>query len=169
MDIIKLRNDYLKKINKSASELNRRLEFLNEINNTISHNNMIGGAGDNLIRPAQPAAAAVNVDEIITRNNLTVEEIKKEIIRMKAIHSQTLTRVTTLEATNSAANMSINLLNDQISKLKSSAATLSSSQDNNKAQIAQLQTENKKYMESINKLTSFVNSSVEGIQSEIRK
>jgi hypothetical protein len=44
MDIIKLKIDYLKKINKTTFELNRRLSFLNEINNSIYQNNMIGGS-----------------------------------------------------------------------------------------------------------------------------
>lgn len=84
MDIIKLRNDYLKKINKSASELNRRLVFLNEINNKISHNNMVGGSDERVVRPDP-----VNVDEIMKRNNVTTEQIINLIKSMKATHSET--------------------------------------------------------------------------------
>jgi hypothetical protein len=147
MDIIKLRNDYLKKINKTASELNRRLSFLNEINNTISHNNMIGGAVDNLNRPSQSVArdnlvrptqqAAVDVDEIIARNNISTEQIIDLIKKMKATHSDTSKEVIRLRESINISKEAINLL----------------------------ETENGKYIKNINQLSGFINN----IGTELRK
>jgi len=146
MDIIKLRNDYLKKINKTASELNRRLSFLNEINNTISHNNMIGGALDNLNRPShsvasdnlvRPVQPAVDVDEIIARNNISTEQIIDLIKRMKATHSETSKEVIRLRESINISKEAINLL----------------------------ETENGKYIKNINQLSGFINN----IGAELRK
>lgn len=134
MDIFKLRNDYLKKINKTASELNRRLEFLNKINNTISHNNMIGGAAN-----SEP----INVKKVISENTTTVNEIKVSLQKMKQEQQD--------------AKKMIDALNIQSENLKKSVSVYDGS-------VAKLEEENKRLNASIRELTEFLNTNMSDIR-----
>ncbi len=206
MDVIKLRNDYLKKINKTASELNRRLSFLNEINNTISQNNMIGGSKPTYSNAAQsgskpqtgPQTAAqsgsqtaaqsgsqtaaqsgsrsqtaasgpIDVEQIIRNNSVTVEQIKALIIDMKTKHQATSSKVATLESASTEAAKTIALLNQEKLKLEESLKNLSTSQGGTSQEINRLKEENQRYMDSIRRLSDFVNSGVSSIKSELEK
>jgi chromosome segregation ATPase len=198
MDVIKLRNDYLKKINKTASELNRRLSFLNEINNTISQNNMIGGsskpastgtsysnavksqiaAQTGLKTAAQTgpqtaaqstASGSIDVEQIIRNNSDTVKTIKDLIIDMKAEHQATSLKVVALESASAESAKTITLLNQQKNKLESQLNTLSTSQDGTTQEISKLREENQRYMDSIRRLSDFVNSNVSSIRNELTK
>jgi hypothetical protein len=84
-------------------------------------------ARDNLVRPVQPA---VDVDEIIARNNISTEQIIDLIKRMKATHSETSKEVIRLRESINISKEAINLL----------------------------ETENGKYIKNINQLSGFINN-----------
>lgn len=196
MDVIKLRNDYLKKINKTASELNRRLSFLNEINNTISQNNMIGGSKpastgtsySNAVKPQiaaqtgpktaaqtgpqsaqSTASGSINVDEIIRNNTVSIEQIKGLIIDMKAKHQATSLKVVALESASAESAKTIALLTQQKNELESQLNTITTSQGGTTQEISKLREENQRYMDSIRRLSDFVNSNVSSIRNELTK
>lgn len=204
MDVIKLRNDYLKKINKTASELNRRLSFLNEINNTISQNNMIGGSKpastgtsySNAVKPQiaaqtgpktaaqtgpqtaaqtgpqsaqSTASGSINVDEIIRNNTVSIEQIKGLIIDMKAKHQATSSKVVALESASAESAKTIALLTQQKNELESQLNTITTSQGGTTQEISKLREENQRYMDSIRRLSDFVNSNVSSIRNELTK
>ncbi len=204
MDVIKLRNDYLKKINKTASELNRRLSFLNEINNTISQNNMIGGSKpastgtsySNAVKPQiaaqtgpktaaqtgpqtaaqtgpqsaqSTASGSINVDEIIRNNTVSIEQIKGLIIDMKAKHQATSLKVVALESASAESAKTIALLTLQKNELESQLNTITTSQGGTTQEISKLREENQRYMDSIRRLSDFVNSNVSSIRNELTK
>ena len=147
MDIFKLRNDYLKKINKTASELNRRLAFLNEINNKISHNNMVGGG-------------LPDVKAVINKNNLTVDQIKKSIIAMKQQQTDTNATIVAMKQQQADTKGTILRLESEIANLKTNVA------DGN-GSIAALKAENGKLEESINLLITSLNTTTSEIKSEL--
>ncbi len=213
MDVIKLRNDYLKKINKTASELNRRLSFLNEINKTISQNNMIGGSSkpastgtsySNAVKPQiaaqtgpktaaqtgpktaaqtgpqtaahtgpqsaqSTASGSINVDEIIRNNTVSIEQIKGLIIDMKAKHQATSLKVVALESASAESAKTIALLTLQKNELESQLNTITTSQGGTTQEISKLREENQRYMDSIRRLSDFVNSNVSSIRNELTK
>ncbi len=191
MDIIKLRTNYLKKINETASELNRRLSFLNEINNTISQNNMIGGS---LKTPAGTARTTgttnsnsaaggmmtsrstgslptgdIDVNSIIATNTSSIEEIKRLITQMKTKYNNTEADLKLLQADSVKTAELINQLTAEKLKLQASINTVSSTQSDNETTINKLKEENKRYMDSIRRLSEFVNSGVSSIKSELEK
>ncbi len=197
MDVIKLRNDYLKKINKTASELNRRLSFLNEINKTISQNNMIGGSSkpastgtsySNAVKPQiaaqtgpktaaqtgpqiaqSDASGSIDVEQIIKNNSDTVDQIKALISKMKTEHQATSLKVVALESASTESAKTIALLSQQKNKLELQLNTLSTSQDGTTQEISKLREENQRYMDSIRRLSDFVNSNVSSIRNELTK
>lgn len=204
MDVIKLRNDYLKKINKTASELNRRLSFLNEINNTISQNNMIGGSKpastgtsySNTVKPQiaaqtgpktaaqtgpqtaaqtgpqsaqSTASGSINVDEIIRNNTVSIEQIKGLISKMKTEHQATSLKVVALESASAESANTIALLTKQKNELDLQLKTLTASQGGTTQEISKLREENQRYMDSIRRLSDFVNSNVSSIRTELDK
>jgi len=194
MDIIKLKTNYLKKINKTASELNRRLSFLNEINNTISQNNMIGGSsklpagttrttGTTGTTNSNSAAGGmmtsrstgslptgdIDVNSIIATNTSSIDEIKRLIIQMKTKYNKTEADLKLLQADSDKTAELIRQLSAEKLKLETSINTVSSTQSDNETTINKLKEENKRYMDSIRRLSEFVNTGVSSIKSELTK
>lgn len=183
MDIIKLRTNYLKKINETASELNRRLSFLNEINNTISQNNMIGGSSRPSATYSNAAAGGmmtsrstgslptgdIDVNSIIATNTISIEEIKRLIIQMKTKYNNTEADLKQLQADSVKTAELIKQLTAEKLKLETSINTVSSTQSGNETTINKLNEENKKLLESIKKLSDFINRGVSSIKSELDK
>jgi chromosome segregation ATPase len=149
MDINKLRNDYLKKINKTASELNRRLSFLNEINNTISHNNMIGGS-------------LPEVKEVIGNNDANVAKIKTSIMAMKQQQTDTNATIVAMIKQETITKDIIDKLEDELAQLKANVASGNGS-------IEGLRAENGKLEESIKLLINSLNTNTAEIQTELNK
>jgi len=210
MDIIKLRNDYLKKINKTASELNRRLSFLNEINNTISHNNMVGGSinketksdkgkgiqepGQNIITSPNYGSGGVtdvnnngtqpstiDVDKIISANNLTITQITGLITTLKTNYNDSLSRVQRLKQENDDAAISIKELKETSDRLNELVRTLTKERDtlNNQfrdittkqgtssQEISRLSQENQKYLEGISILEKALKGTTNTILAQL--
>jgi hypothetical protein len=177
---------------------------LNEINNTISQNNMIGGSKpastgtsySNAVKPQiaaqtgpktaaqtgpqtaaqtgpqsaqSTASGSINVDEIIRNNTVSIEQIKGLIIDMKAKHQATSLKVVALESASAESAKTIALLTLQKNELESQLNTITTSQGGTTQEISKLREENQRYMDSIRRLSDFVNSNVSSIRNELTK
>jgi chromosome segregation ATPase len=165
MDIFKLRNDYLKKINKTASELNRRLDFLNEINN-----NMIGGGGAATKSVgAIKSTATKSVTDIMNDNSITVGQITTLIKEMKTKVIARDSTITSLQNDNKGLQMSIDSLNTDKNKLQANIEKLESSSTTTTSEIEKIKSENSRYMADIETLNKFLQDTLGGIKTEINK
>ena len=104
MDIFKLSNDYLKKINKTASELNRRLVFLNEINNSVPQKNMIGGS-------------LADLDTIINENDSNIRQILTKLDELDRIENNYIEQSAKLQTAFDAMKEEFDKMNSQSSEL----------------------------------------------------
>ena len=112
MDIIKLRNDYLKKINKTASELNRRLSFLNEINNSVPQNNMIGGS-----------VPTDELEKIINENDSNIRQILTKLDELDRIENNYIDQSAKLQTAFDAMKEEFDKMKSQTSELIKKAAS----------------------------------------------
>jgi len=170
MELLNLRNNYLKKINKTVSELNRRVSFLNEINNSISKNNMIGGSKPNNILSLSDKGTDTNfIGNVKKINETNIEAITALINDIKTRLESNKAKMIKLESKVSSDKEIIEGLNSTKSKLEADLKALQAGQSNSQSDIQKMKDENTKLNNSVNELLNLLSSNDKTIKSGVNE
>jgi hypothetical protein len=167
MEILNLRNGYLKKINKTVSELNRRVSFLNEINNSISKHNMIGGA--NILSLTDKGNDPNFITDIQKINSQNIGGISSLINELKTMLESNKAKMIKLESKVSSDKEIIESLNSTKDKIDTELKTLESEQSGSQSDIQKIKEDNSRLNSSLNELLKLLNSNDETIKSGVNE